>query len=74
MSPTHHSVHQTLAETDSLLAEVVRELADGWHARTADPVPVLPQDLPELLLGWLLPAGGKRLRGRKRLLPLAFPR
>jgi geranylgeranyl diphosphate synthase type I len=62
VSPTHPSVRQTLAATDSLLAEVVSELADGWHARTSDPVPVLPQDLPELLLGWLLPAGGKRLR------------
>ena len=53
---------QTLQSTDDRLMDVLARLTRRWQERSPDPVPVLPVDLPELLLGWLLPAGGKRLR------------
>jgi geranylgeranyl diphosphate synthase type I len=64
----HHDTHdetaveRTLAATDRLLEEVCSRLAQQWRARGTGPVPMLEQDLPELLRSWLLPPAGKRLR------------
>jgi geranylgeranyl diphosphate synthase, type I len=60
--PNAPSPANTLASTDALLADVCARLASRWHERSPDAPPVLGDDLPELLLSWVLPAGGKRLR------------
>jgi geranylgeranyl diphosphate synthase type I len=52
----------SLAATDRVLDEVCDRLAEQWSSRSPDPVDVLPQDLPDRLRAWLLPATGKRLR------------
>jgi geranylgeranyl diphosphate synthase type I len=52
----------SLAATDRVLDEVCDRLTEQWSTRSAEPVDVLPQDLPDRLRAWLLPATGKRLR------------
>ncbi|RKT76854.1 geranylgeranyl diphosphate synthase type I [Terracoccus luteus] len=57
-----HDVSRTMDDIDALLREVCDDLSAGWATRVPDAVDVLDADLPETLLGWLLPATGKRLR------------
>ncbi|MEO7753113.1 MAG: polyprenyl synthetase family protein [Terracoccus sp.] len=52
----------TMAAIDVILREVHADLAAGWADRVPGPPDILGEDLPETLLGWLLPATGKRLR------------
>ncbi len=53
---------RTMAAIDAMLREVHADLAAGWVERVPGPPDILSEDLPETLLGWLLPATGKRLR------------
>jgi geranylgeranyl diphosphate synthase type I len=55
-------VARTLAAADALLADVCARLSEQWRGRSPEAVPVLHEDLPEVLLAWLSPPGGKRLR------------
>lgn len=53
---------RTMAGIDEMLRTVCDDIAAGWFERAPEPVDVLLEELPATLLGWLLPAGGKRLR------------
>lgn len=53
---------ETMAEIDAILTAVCDDIALGWRGRSPEPADVLADDLPDTLLSWLLPAGGKRLR------------
>ncbi|WP_169735708.1 polyprenyl synthetase family protein [Intrasporangium oryzae] len=53
---------RTMDAIDGLLREVCDDIALGWAERVPESADILPADLPETLLTWLLPASGKRLR------------
>ena len=51
-----------MAAIDAILRDVCDDVAAGWAHRVPGAADILPTDLPDLLLSWLLPATGKRLR------------
>lgn len=53
---------RTMESIDAMLREVCDDIAFGWQQRVPEAADILPTDLPDTLLSWLLPAGGKRLR------------
>lgn len=58
----HAEPARTMDAIDAMLREVCDDIALGWADRVPESADILPADLPETLLTWLLPASGKRLR------------